>query len=428
MTGNTPPVLRSAPQEDKSRFYYGYKIVIASFFICIMMWGSRLSFGIFIGPLLDEFHWSRASTAGGFSVTWIFAGLISIFVGRLNDKYGPRVIMTIAGCLLSLGYFLISTLQNEWQLYIYYFIVNIGMSAALVPIMSTIARWFTNRRAFMSGIVLSGTGFALLIFSPLASRLIVAYGWRTSYVIISAAALVIIVLSAQILRRDPFKMNKLPYGYSEGAKRTDTSASITIGITFKEALRTHQIWIMAAIYACLYFSYNVVIAHMVLYAGGQGISLASAATILSILGVAGIAGRILMGILADRFGNKQAMLFSASLLIIAFAWLMVSKQLWMLCLFGIVCGFGHGGLAPMESTMVANIFGMKAHGPIMGIVFSGDTLGGAVGPFVAGYIYDVTQNYTLAFEICTALTVTILILTILLKPVKQLQKSLDPVS
>jgi MFS family permease len=229
-TEDNRPNSGASGQNKAPGFFYGYYIVIAALFIYIMMWGSRLSFGVFIGPLLDEFHWSRASTSAGFSATWILTGLLAIFVGRLNDRFGPRIIMTVAGCFLGLGYFLISTIHSEWQLYAYYLIVNIGMSAALVPTMSTVARWFVKRRALMSGIVLSGTGIALMVISPVANALILSFGWRPSYVIVSVSALVIIVLSAQFLKRDPFKIGKLPYGYSEAKKNTLDSISVGINM------------------------------------------------------------------------------------------------------------------------------------------------------------------------------------------------------
>ncbi len=95
----------------------------------------------------------------------------------------------------------------------------------------------------------------------------------------------------------------------------------------------------------------------------------------------------------------------------------------MLFLFGAVFGFGHGGIATMESPMVANIFGMRSHGVILGLVFFCDTVGGAIGPFLSGYIFDVTKSYSLAFSLCAILSVTSLVAISLLKPLKHFEKS-----
>jgi MFS family permease len=405
----------------KPKFFYGYVIVAAALSMSIVMWGARHSFGVFFAPVLDEFGWTRAATSGGFSLTWVFTGLLSIAVGRLNDKFGPRMIMTVAGFLLGLGYLLMSQLSSIWQLYLFYGVISIAMSAALVPTLSTVARWFVKMRAFMTGIVLSGSGIALTVIVPATNQAILDYGWRTAYIIVGSVAMVVVIIAAQFLRRDPYQVGKLPYG-CDGTSAV-TSGAQTYGLFFKEALRTNQVWLISLVYFCAYFVYNLFVVHMVIYATGQGISSVRAVGIMAFLGVAGIAGRTIMGILADRIGNKQAMVLSAGLMMLALFWLLVAKDLWMLFLFGVAFGFGHGGIATMESPIVANVFGIRSHGVILGLVFFSDTVGGAIGPFLAGYIFDVTNSYRLAFLICAILGVINLVAILLIRPLKSLQRN-----
>jgi MFS family permease len=404
------------------KFFYGYVIVAAALFMAIVMWGARFSFGVFFTPVLEEFGWSRAATAGGFSLTWVFTGLLSIVVGRLNDKFGPRLIMTIAGVLVGLGYLFMSQLSSIWQLYLFYGLISIGMSAVLVPTLSTVARWFDKMRAFMTGIVLAGTGIALMVIVPAANQAILNYGWRTAYIIVGIVVIVIVVMAAQFLRRDPYQLGKLPYGYDETS--TSASGAGTYGLFFREALRTRQVWLISLVYFCTYFIYNILLVHTVIYAIERGISSVQAVGIMVFLGGAGIAGRMIMGIFADRFGNKQAMMLGAGLMMVTLFWLLMAKDLWMLFLFGAVFGFGHGGMATMESPIVANVFGMRSHGVILGLVFFCDTVGGATGPFLAGYIFDVTSSYHLAFFICAILSVVNLIAILLIKPLKGSQSSM----
>ena len=403
----------------KPTFFYGYVIVAAALCMSIMMWGARFSFSVFFAPVLDEFGWSRATTAGGFSLSWVFTGLLSIAVGKLNDRVGPRMIMTVAGFLVGLGYLLMSTLSSVWQLYLFYGVISIGMSAALVPTLSTVAKWFVKMRAFMTGIVLSGTGIALMVMVPVANRIILDYGWRTAYIIIGSVTIVVIALSAQFLRRDPYRMGNLPYG-SDG-KSTTVSGAGAHGLFFTEALHTRQVWLMCFVYFCTYFIYNLVVVHMVIYAKGEGISQAQAVSILVFMGAAGIAGRILLGVFADTMGNRKTMALSAGLMMLALFWLLVARDAWMLFLVGLAFGFSHGGLATMESPMVANVFGMRSHGTILGLVFFCDTIGGATGPFLAGYIFDVTRNYNFAFLLCAILGIVNLAAILLLRPLKSPQ-------
>lgn len=389
--------------------------------MAIVMWGARLSFGVFFSPLLEEFGWTRAATSGGFSLTWVFTGLLSIVVGRLNDNFGPRLIMTIAGFLVGLGYLFMSQLSSIWQLYLFYGLISIGMSAVLVPTLSTVARWFVKMRAFMTGVVLAGTGIALMVIVPAANRAIMNYGWRMAYVIVGMVVIVIVVMAAQFLRRDPYQLGKLPYGYD--GTTTSASDAGTSGLSFREALRTRQVWLISLVYFCTYFIYNILLVHTVIYATGKGISSMGAVGIMAFLGGAGIAGRTMMGIIADRIGDKQVMVLGAGLMMVTLFWLLIAKDLWMLFLFGVVFGFGHGGMATMESPIVAHIFGMRSHGVLLGLVFFSDTMGGSMGPFLAGYIFDVTSSYRLAFILCAILGVVNLLAILLIRPLKRPQRS-----
>ncbi len=396
-------------------FSYGYVIVFAGLLISIVMWGARQSFGVFFGPLLDEFGWQRGPTSAAFSVTWVGTGILSIFVGRLNDVIGPRVIMTGAGCLVGLGCVLISTVEAMWQLYLYFGIINVGMSAALVPIMSTVARWFVKKRAMMSGIVLAGTGVALMVVVPVCNQLIASFGWRSSYAIAGAATFVTIVVSAQFLRRDPAQLGQLPYGYD--ATNAAHVGEPAAGSSVAEAVRTVQLYLLAAVYFCAYFLFYVVVAHFVLHATANDVPLARAATVISVMGFAGILGRVLMGMVADRFGHRPTMVLNGMLVLAAFAVLLTAPDLWIMYAFAALFGFGHGGLATMESPMTAHIFGMRSHGAILGMVFTGDTLGGALGPVLAGVIFDQTQSYTLVFQVCLVIAVVNLMVILFLRPV-----------
>jgi MFS family permease len=404
---------------QKSGFYYGFVIVIAGTCISMAMWGTRLAFSVLFPPVLAEFGWSRAATAGGFSLTWVCCGALAILVGRLNDKIGPRIIMTVAGVLLGIGYLLMSQMNSLWQLYLFYFVVSLGMSAAFIPIMSTIARWFIKMRAFMSGIIMAGTALSLITIVPSANQLSLTYGWRWSYAIVGMASLIVIVIAAQFLRYSPAKMGRIPYGYDK-TKEANTGPQ-TQGLTFKQATRTYQVYLMGLVYFCTYFTYWAIMVHLVIYSISTGISPVQAAFITSFIGIGGICGRILGGILADRIGTRFPMLMGVGLVLFSLVWLLVSRDLWMFFIFGALFGFGQGGLATMESPVVAHVYGIRAHGAILGLVFFMDTIGGALGPFLAGYIFDTTRFYTPAFILCIMLNVVCLAAIVLLRPAVKLR-------
>jgi len=198
------------PAESKPKSFYGYRIVIISFLIMTAAWIPYYTFGVFFNPVLTEFGWSRAATAGAFSASQLARGVFGIVMGRFNDKIGPRVVLTVSGVLLGAGYILLSRMESVWHLYAYYVILmGIGMSGFWVPVLSTVARWFVKKRSTMTGIVLTATGLGTLIGAPIANGLISIYDWRTSYIILGVFVLLAIPLGAQFLKREPAQIGQL---------------------------------------------------------------------------------------------------------------------------------------------------------------------------------------------------------------------------
>jgi len=393
-------------------------VVGAALLITAMTFGSYNSFGIFFKPVLTDLNWTRTIISGGFSLSWIMQGLLGIVMGRLTDRFGPRVVLTISGFLVGLGYLLMSQIGAVWQLYLFYgVIIGSGMGGSWVPIVSTVARWFTKRRNLMTGIVLSGVSIGTLIAAPVASRLISSYDWRMSYVIVGGIVLVVVVSVAQLLRRDPTQARQRPYGGSEGQKQEFVSE--TPPFSLREAVHTRQFWLASGMFFCFGFCFYTIMTHIVLHAIELGISSTSAANILATIGGLSIVGRIVLGSAADRFGNRQVFIIGFILMAAALFWLVPAKELWALYLFVVIFGFALGGCATSESPLVAGLFGLSSHGLILGVInLLGFTFGAAVGPLIGGYIFDMTSSYQLAFIACGAMSVVGLTLTALLSPIK----------
>ena len=180
-----------AGQEDRPvltserRFSYGYIVVVAALCIMLAMYGTRSVFGVFFKPMLTEFGWTRALTSGAHSLSMVVQGSLAVIMGGFNDRLGPRIVLTLSGFLVGLGYLQMSQIGAVWQLYLFYgVLIGTGMGGVFVPLLSTIARWFTARRSMMTGVVATGIGIGTLLEPPVANRLISIYDWRTSYIII----------------------------------------------------------------------------------------------------------------------------------------------------------------------------------------------------------------------------------------------------
>jgi MFS family permease len=402
----------------KPRFFYGYFIVLASFFVLMIVFGAQYSFGVFFKPVLSEFGGTRAATSGAYSLNTILMGFFGIFAGRLSDRFGPRLVVTVCGLLIGLGYLLMSQISTVWQIYLCYgVLISAGTSGMWVPLLSTVARWFVKRRGLASGIIASGTGVGMVFMPPLANQLISSYNWRTSYVIIGLIALVVIVISAQFLRRDPGQKGLLAYG-ADTVKTGSTHLNVQ-GIPVKEAIRTRQFGIICVMCLCAYFCIQTVMVHTVPNTTDIGVSAAAAATVLSVVGVVSIGGKIIAGSSVDRIGNKRVAIIVFALMAVSFLWLLVANELWMMYLFAAIFGIGFGGYAVVQSPLVAEYFGLRAHGAIFGLASFAANIGGAMGSLVAGRIYDTSGSYHWAFILCAIIALGGLILSVLLKTARK---------
>jgi len=409
----------SSTESKKPKFFYGYIVVVAALIILVITGGTISSFGVFFKPLLTEFDWTRAVTSGAYSLYTLLFGFLGIIAGGVTDRFGPRLLAIACGLLLGLGLLLMSQISAVWQLYLFYgVIIGVGVSGGFVPMLSTVAKWFVKRRGLMTGVTSAGIGAGNLVMPLVATQLITVYGWRTAFIILGITAAVVMAVAAQFLRRDPSQVGQLPDGES-GAEPEKWLVSKAKGSSLREAIHTRQFWMLCIIILSFFLGVGVILVHLVPYATDLGISAVSAASVLAIVGGISMVGRIGMGSIADRIGNKPALIIVCIIRIVGLLWLLSAGELWMFYLFAVVFGFSWGGQAVLPSPMVAELFGLRAHGAIVGTVIFVGTIGGAIGPILAGRIFDVTGNYQLAFLILVGITIIALILALLLRPVSR---------
>ena len=375
------------------------------------------AYGVFFRELEAEFGWSRAMISGASSLSFVVMGVLGILAGRLNDKIGPRVLITVSALFFGIGYALMSRLQAPWELFLVYgVLVGVGYSTHDVVTLSTIARWFVRRRGTMTGIAKVGTGVGQLLVPVITAMLIAAYGWRHAALVVGAASLVILLAAAQLMRRDPRGEGQHPDGV-EIAPLHGAGASLETGMTVVEAAATRQFWILCAAQLSVFFCLMTVMIHIVPHATDRGVAAPVAAMILSTIGGVSIAGRLTIGTLFDRLGGRRSLSICFIVLLTSFILLQVAETTWMLFLFAAVYGFAHGGFFTVMSPTIAEFFGTGSHGVIFGIVLFSGTIGGATGPLLAGSLFDMNGSYAVMFMILTGFSVLGLLLAWALGPI-----------
>jgi MFS family permease len=400
-----------------TRYFYGYNIVASGFFIQAVCIGAMFTYGVFFKEFQADFGWSRALISGASSLAFFVMGAAGILAGTLNDRIGPKLIITVSGASLGIGYMLMSRMDMPWQLYFLYGIfVGIGFSTHDVITLSTVARWFVVRRGMMSGLVKVGTGAGQLIVPLVATGLISSFGWRSSYMIIGAVSLVALVAVAQMMKRDPEDMDLLPDG---GQKQFHLATKNQVASSsLNGAVRTAPFWLLCIAEFAIFFCLLTTIVHIVPHARDQGLSPAIAAGVLSTIGGVSMIGRIAMGTANDRIGGKRSLIFCFMILITSLIWLQVASTAKMLFIFAVIYGFAHGGLFTVMSPTVAELFGTASHGLLFGMILFSGTIGGSVGPLFTGYIFDLTGSYRVAFLVLTIFAVLGLFLIIILRSPK----------
>jgi MFS family permease len=394
------------------RVDYGWTIVGASSLVMLASFGLLVTYGLFLNPLIDQFGWSRAAVSGAYSLSSIVAGGTGIVAGVLTDRLGARIVVTVSGLLLGVGYALMFHVHNLAELYIYYgLLVGTGMSGMWVPPLSTVARWFDKRRTLVTGVVLSGMTIGQVIVPPIVSRMIGTYGWRTTYLILGLVALVIIVLAAQLLRREPTHTSRPGEGGETAAHAP------AAGLTLGEAARTRQFWMIGGTFFFCGMSAFGLLIHFAPRVISVGLSEIDAANVLAVTGAVGIPGSFLLGgLLGHWIGDRKAFILGLTLVLAGMLLVVPARSLWALYLCAVIFGTGMSGMATAESPLVASLFGLANHGSIYSACGIGYTVGGALGPLLFGGIFDATGSYDLALFLGGGFAVVALALLLLLRP------------
>jgi len=398
-----------------------WAIVTAGFFLVFILYGTYYSFGVFVKPMSMSLGWSRATTTGVVSVYMILHGIFSIITGRLADRYGPRFIVTISALLVALGYGLSFRINAPWHLYTYFgLLVGIGMGAAFVVPVSTVTKWFTYNRGLALGIVAAGVGGGQVILPPLMRYMITEFGWRASFAIMGIMVCVVGIPAALFLRNPSRNMVYLPNGKAHGARIN--SAGMTKpqdDWSVTEAIKTSSFHLLLCIFITLIFGIVIVTTHLVAHVEDIGIDPLRAAYVLTLIGGSGILGRIIIGRACDKIGSKTMLASCMIVQALLLFSLIRAENLWAFYVIATLFGLTYGGAIPAIIMRSSEFFGISSSGTIFGALICGSTAGAAIGAPFAGYIYDVTGGYSIAFLTGGIVLTVGSVLSFIVKPPKK---------
>ena len=388
-------------------FYYGW-IIVGVGLISMAFWGIRGCFSIFYVALLEEYPWSRGGAAGVQSLALITNAFVAPIIGWLIDRFGARRIVTLGVLVLSSSLFACALIKTLAQFYILYgvFVASGITWIGIVAYTVILANWFEKKRGFANGIAVSGMGLGILILVPLSQYFISNWGWRVAFIGLATLVLIILLpLNAIFLRHKPEEMGQHKDGlkniekFSSGKGVAEESKII---LTFQKAIRTGNFWALIAFPTFAVLGIFIVLVHNVKFLVDEGLDKMTVALYFALIGAICSAFRAFWGWLSDYLGRETT--YTLGILFLCggvYTLLLIDTmgEKWLVYLFIIFFGIGWGVTAPTFMSATADLFKGKAIGLIFGIVEASSSIGGAFGAWVAGYIYDRTLSYRLAFMV-----------------------------
>jgi len=366
------------------------------------MMGVNSSFGVFFKSLEDTFNLTRATTSSILSSRMAFSCVFAFLGGWAIDRYGPRIVFSIMGFFIGLSLILTSQTTSAWQLFITYsLLLAIGAGASYVVMASTVLRWFDRKRGLALGIAGSGGGLGIAFVAPLFTFLIDSFEWRNALMLLGGIAWLVILPVSQFLKKDPYEIGALPDGATPSYQTSEVKRSATSPqkAPLLQMFQTTNFWPFLFIWLLMAFSGSFVMTHIVPHAIDLGFSAIKSATIISLSGITMIAGRLIAGVITDKLSAKVVAIICSLLQVAVLLWLVWVQELWMLYLFGLIYGFTWGGFGTAITVLIGGTFGVNGIGKVLGVLEIGIFIGAAIGPFLGGLIFDVSDSYTVVFLI-----------------------------
>ena len=360
---------------------------------CAIFWPGAFIFGF---PGIMRQHWQQAFNVGGSAIgqTIFFiltgATCFMYLCGRWQEKYGPGKLVALGAVLCGSSVIWLGRAENMTAVYAWAFLIGASSAFIYVPALTVVQRWYPERRGLVSGFFNMAFGLAAGVMSPVFTALLSSWGYETFNLVLGCMALIVGLTASSLIR--------FPEAHPP-APAADTAIEPT-SRSVLEALKTHEFW-------CLWLTWalaGAAGASMLVLATGfglaRGLNLTQAVVLLTGFNLTNGGGRLVSGYFSDRLGHSRTMAISFTCAAVAYLIMPHSEGIWLWAALAAVIGFAFGTLFAVTAPLAGDCFGMANFGAIFGLIFTAyGFLSGPLGPWLCGYILDLTQgNYTLVFS------------------------------
>jgi MFS family permease len=361
---------------------YGWVVVgIGALMSCVAV-GAMMSLAVFLQPITQATGWSRTGVSSAMTLNFLIMGAAGFGWGALNDRYGTRPVVLAGSVLLGLGLVLASRAASPLQFLLAYGVI-VGLSAGsfVVPMMTAVSAWLPSHRSIAVSLVSAGIGVAPLTLSPLAAWLLTTHDWRSAQLIIGLLVWVLLIPAALFVRPTPVA--------EAGGAASATAERVRVS----DALVSAPFIVLALTFFACCATHAGPIFHTISYAVACGIPTLAAVSIYSLEGLAGLGGRVVLGLLGDRYGAKRVLIAGLMLQALGVGSFVFVNRLQEFYAVAAVFGFAYGGVMPLYAVLARDYFGQQIMGTVLGAAAMVSSLGMALGPSVGGWIYDTFGGY-----------------------------------
>jgi len=366
---------------------YGWVVVAAGALMTCVAFGAVFSLAVFLQPMADATGWSRAGISGAMTLVFLAMGVGGFAWGTLSDRIGARPVVLAGSVLLVLGLALASRAGSllEFQL-AYGLVVGFAAGSFFPPFIAVVSNWFDRQRALAVSLTTMGVGVAPMTVSPFASWLLTTQDWRGAQMTIALLAALIMIPAALLVRQPPTQ----PASAGAGAPGAGGAGEMSLG----EALRSTPFIVLGLTYFACCAMHSGPIFHTISYAIFCGVPALAAVSIYSLEGLAGLGGRVLFGVLGDRYGAKPVLIAGLLVQALAAGAFVFASRLGEFYAVSFVFGLAYGGVMPLYAVLARSYFGPHIMGGVVGAASLVASLGMALGPLAGGWIFDAYGTYT----------------------------------
>jgi MFS family permease len=384
-----------------------WRVLVATFGTLGLAYGFWYAYSVFLVAFLREFGWSRSVVAGAFSLLVVVHGVSGPVLGWLVERVGPRAVIAGGGLVLAAGLLAGAHITSVWHLYVALgLLAALGISAAgWVPAVVLIRGWFPAHVGTAIGLASGGIGVGIFALVPLTQLLIESIGWRWTLRVMAVVVVAWIIPATLLFVRDA---PRPAMAGGAGAAAGVTPLSARPYWTVRTAVRTWRFWATGTVFFAGSAATQMLLVHQVAYLVDHGVSALVGATVVSVVGACSIAGKAGWGTLSDRIGREPTyslafgcVALSVGVLALAGAY----PGTLLPYVYAVLIGVGYASTAPLTPAIASDLFGGPRFARIFGTLHFTNSLGGALGAWVAGRIFDGTGSYAAALPIAAAMAV-----------------------